>query len=166
MLARELTRRLAELVPVETITTVKYPDDVSFLESTVSQPTHLLSQPGVVTGDGHSDFGAVLTNFTKSFAGTAIRKKTTVLITGDARNNYRDPNASSLSGHARSIGLTPNRPPIGDKQTVPSSRTAPHARPCSKYAPPVNLPPPCSRSMPRRAKCSASGRLNPDARLE
>jgi uncharacterized protein len=213
MLAREVTRRLAELLPIETITTVKYPDDVAFLESTVSQraelrstiqplarklaarmaqrrrlrstgrldvrrtarrsltyggvpvqpvfrakraskpdlvvlcdvsgsvaefahfmltllhalhtelgrlrtfvfvdgvaevtdlfgsaqhdldPMHLLSQPGVIQGDGHSDFGAVLASFTKSYVSTTIRKSTTVLIAGDARNNYRDANTSAL----------------------------------------------------------------------
>jgi uncharacterized protein len=213
MLAREVTRQLAELVPIETITTVKYPDDISFLDATISQrtdlrlairplaqklaarmaqrrrlrstgrvdvrktarrslafggvplepvfrakratkpnlvvlcdvsgsvtdfayfmlsllhalheelqrlrtyvfvdgvadvtelfanadhglePLHLLSQSGVVTGDGHSDFGAVLDTFTKKFSSSAITRSTTVIICGDARNNYREPNVAAL----------------------------------------------------------------------
>ncbi len=220
MLAREVTRRLAELVPVETITTVKYPDDISFLDATISQradlrsavrplarklaarmaqrrrlrstgrvdvrktarrslafggvplepvsrakratkpnlvvlcdvsgsvtefayfmlsllhalheelhrlrtyvfvdgvaevtelftsaehglePLHLLSQPGVVTGDGHSDFGAVLESFTKKYSASVIVRSTTLIICGDARNNYREPNASALERIAEQV---------------------------------------------------------------
>jgi uncharacterized protein len=222
MLAREVTTRLASLQPVETITTIRYPDDVSFLESTITQraelrhtvrplaqklaarmarrrrlrrtgridlrrtvrtslayggvplapvfraqraskpdlvvlcdvsgsvsdfahfmlslvhalheelrrlktfvfvdgiaevtelfaasqhdlvPMHLLAQPGVVQGDGHSDYGGVLAAFASEHA-RVIRPSTTVIVTGDARSNYRDPNVRALeeiAARARSV---------------------------------------------------------------
>jgi uncharacterized protein with von Willebrand factor type A (vWA) domain len=49
----------------------------------------LLRQPGVVTGDGHSDYGQVLTRFWERHAGTVVGSSTTVILTGDARSNHR-----------------------------------------------------------------------------
>ncbi len=212
LLAREIAMRLAMLQPVETITTVKYPDDVEFLETTIAQraelrraidplarklaarmaqrrrmrrtgkvdvrrtarkslayggvpvepafrakrasrpdlivlcdvsgsvadfahfilslvhalneelqrlrtyvfvdgvaevttvfaeanhelaPMHLVGQPGVVKGTGHSDYGLVLDEFLRDHA-SALRPSTTIIITGDARSNYRDPRSDSL----------------------------------------------------------------------
>ncbi|NNF68791.1 MAG: VWA domain-containing protein, partial [Acidimicrobiia bacterium] len=43
----------------------------------------------VVHRDGHSDYGNALTTFWEGH-GSAITAKTTVIVTGDARNNYRD----------------------------------------------------------------------------
>jgi uncharacterized protein len=212
LLAREIAMRLAMLQPVETITTVKYPDDVEFLETTIAQraelrraidplarklaarmaqrrrlrrtgkvdvrrtsrkslayggvpvepafrakrasrpdlvvlcdvsgsvadfahfilslvhalheelhrlrtyvfvdgiaevtsvfaeaqhdlaPMHLVAQPGVVKGSGHSDYGLVLDEFLKDHA-AALRPTTTIIITGDARSNYRDARSETL----------------------------------------------------------------------
>jgi uncharacterized protein with von Willebrand factor type A (vWA) domain len=50
---------------------------------------NLLHRPGVVTGDGHSDYGQVLTRFWDRHAGSAVSSSTTVIITGDARTNHR-----------------------------------------------------------------------------
>ena len=212
LIARELTKRLASLLPVETITTVKYPDDVAFLETTIAQkaelrraidplarklaarmaqrrrlrrtgkvdvrrtarhslafggvplepvfkskraskpdlivlcdvsgsvaefahfilslvhalhdelqrlrtfvfvdgiaevtslfgaaeheliPMHLVTQPGVVRGEGHSDYGTVLDDFLRNHA-SVLRPTSTIIVTGDARSNYRDARPETL----------------------------------------------------------------------
>ena len=68
---------------------------------------HLLAGTQVVSTDGHSDYGQVLQRFRDHFGRSAISGKTTLIITGDARNNYRlDPAAETLRAlhaQARSI---------------------------------------------------------------
>lgn len=49
----------------------------------------------VVGGDGHSDYGASLGSFLETY-GRDVGPKTTVLILGDARTNYRADNAWAL----------------------------------------------------------------------
>jgi uncharacterized protein with von Willebrand factor type A (vWA) domain len=44
----------------------------------------------VVWRDGHSDYGHAFRQFAEDFAG-AVTPRTTVIVAGDARNNYRDP---------------------------------------------------------------------------
>ena len=51
-------------------------------------PRFLIHQPGVVVGDGHSDYGGVLATFVRDHFAT-VTPATTVIITGDARTNYR-----------------------------------------------------------------------------
>ena len=51
-------------------------------------PRFLIHQPGVVVGDGHSDYGGVLAIFMRDHIAT-VTPATTVIITGDARTNYR-----------------------------------------------------------------------------
>jgi uncharacterized protein with von Willebrand factor type A (vWA) domain len=46
--------------------------------------------------DGHSDYGNALLTFAENHM-DAVDARTTVLILGDARNNYRDPYADSLA---------------------------------------------------------------------
>jgi hypothetical protein len=48
---------------------------------------HINSGTGAVRFDGHSDYGLVLENFWDQW-GHQIRARTTVIILGDARNNY------------------------------------------------------------------------------
>jgi hypothetical protein len=48
---------------------------------------HINSGTGAVRFDGHSDYGLVLENFWDRW-GQQIRSRTTVIILGDARNNY------------------------------------------------------------------------------
>jgi uncharacterized protein with von Willebrand factor type A (vWA) domain len=48
---------------------------------------HINSGTGAVRFDGHSDYGLVLENFWDQW-GQQIRTRTTVIILGDARNNY------------------------------------------------------------------------------
>ncbi|MDF1595187.1 MAG: VWA domain-containing protein [Acidimicrobiia bacterium] len=49
----------------------------------------------VVWVDGHSDYGRSLDQFWDRFGGSLTRRST-VILTGDARNNYRDVNSSIL----------------------------------------------------------------------
>lgn len=51
-------------------------------------PRFLIHQSGVVVGDGHSDYGGVLATFVREHLST-VTPATTVIITGDARTNYR-----------------------------------------------------------------------------
>lgn len=49
----------------------------------------------VVGGDGRSDYGGSLGQFLERY-GADVGPKTTVLVLGDARNNYRDPRVPAL----------------------------------------------------------------------
>ncbi len=49
----------------------------------------------VVAGDGRSDYGGSLAQFLERY-GPDVGPKTTVLVLGDARNNYRDPRVGAL----------------------------------------------------------------------
>ena len=53
-------------------------------------PHGLLSQPGVVEGDGHSDYGRVFRRFQARALADVVAPTTTIIITGDARTNFRD----------------------------------------------------------------------------
>jgi uncharacterized protein with von Willebrand factor type A (vWA) domain len=50
---------------------------------------HLVGRAGVVSGDGHSDYGRVFERFWHRDAPATVGPSTTVIITGDARTNYR-----------------------------------------------------------------------------
>ena len=54
----------------------------------------------VVWLDGHSDYGNSLENFVRRY-GSQLNPRTTVIITGDARNNYRPPRDQVLAEVAR-----------------------------------------------------------------
>ncbi len=58
-------------------------------------PRLLVSVPGVIAGDGHSDYGRALGGFVERYAG-AVGPGTTVLVTGDARTNLRGSGVESL----------------------------------------------------------------------
>jgi uncharacterized protein with von Willebrand factor type A (vWA) domain len=55
----------------------------------------LLSRPGVVRRDGHSDYGSVLRQFLDAH-GRELSRDCVLLICGDARGNYRAPRADLL----------------------------------------------------------------------
>jgi uncharacterized protein with von Willebrand factor type A (vWA) domain len=66
--------------------------------------SRLATEARVVGHDGHSDYGSVFHAFVARY-GDVITPHTTLLVTGDARNNYRDDAASTfaeLAGRARS----------------------------------------------------------------
>lgn len=58
--------------------------------------TRLAKEARVVWLDGHSDYGNVLEQFVERY-GSALTPKTTLIITGDARTNYRSPRAHLLA---------------------------------------------------------------------
>lgn len=71
-------------------------DVASFLEV-----RHVLYRANVVRDDGHSDYGPVFERFNHRH-GSAIDSRSTIIITGDARSNYREPQAEVLRElHAR-----------------------------------------------------------------
>ena len=55
----------------------------------------------VVWLDGHSDYGNSLETFVRRY-GSQLTSRTTVIVTGDARNNYRPPRDQVLADVARS----------------------------------------------------------------
>jgi uncharacterized protein with von Willebrand factor type A (vWA) domain len=65
-------------------------DVASFLEV-----RHVLYRADVVRDDGHSDYGSVFERFAQRH-GAAIDARSTIIITGDARSNYREPQAEVL----------------------------------------------------------------------
>jgi uncharacterized protein with von Willebrand factor type A (vWA) domain len=54
-------------------------------------------ESAVYTRDGHSDYGHAFVSFTEKYPG-ALSPRSSLLILGDARNNYRNPE-SDLLGH-------------------------------------------------------------------
>jgi uncharacterized protein with von Willebrand factor type A (vWA) domain len=63
--------------------------------SVTPEAMHLLASAELVHGDGHSDYGRVFRQFRDDYS-SRLGGKTTVIVTGDARNNYRDPSAAAL----------------------------------------------------------------------
>jgi uncharacterized protein with von Willebrand factor type A (vWA) domain len=92
---------------------------------------HLLAGTQVISTDGHSDYGKVLKRFRDSFSLSALNSKTTLIITGDARNNYH-PDAApealrALREQARSIyWLNPEPRPDWDTTDSIMSTYAAH----------------------------------------
>ena len=59
----------------------------------------------LVWRDGHSDYGNALMRFAEDF-GDSVTQRSTVIIAGDARNNYRNANSKVLGDvHRRSRAL-------------------------------------------------------------
>jgi hypothetical protein len=65
-------------------------DVASFLEV-----RHVLYRADVIADDGHSDYGAVLERFWERHGG-GLDSRSTIIITGDARSNHREPRAPAL----------------------------------------------------------------------
>jgi uncharacterized protein len=85
----------------------------------------LLSRPGVVRGDGHSDYGAVLGQFLQQEAG-GLSRDCVVIICGDARANYRPERADrlrALRSRVRAIHWL-NPEPAADWDTADSRLAA------------------------------------------
>jgi uncharacterized protein with von Willebrand factor type A (vWA) domain len=55
----------------------------------VLEPRFLLTRAGVVTGDGHSDYGRVFERFWAVHGERVVTPATTLIVAGDARTNYR-----------------------------------------------------------------------------
>jgi uncharacterized protein len=70
-----------------------------------SAVSRITTEAEVVWLDGHSDYGNALETFYNRY-GSQLTPRTTVIITGDARNNYRPPRDSVLAdvaGAARAL---------------------------------------------------------------
>jgi uncharacterized protein len=67
----------------------------------VIEPWQILQHGRVIGPDGHSDYGAVLRGFWDRYGRTGLTDRSTVIITGDARNNYRPEAADVLAEIAR-----------------------------------------------------------------
>jgi len=59
-------------------------------------PRNLLHRANVISGDGHSDYGNVFRKFWHHYGFADLDPRATVIITGDARNNYRESGAEML----------------------------------------------------------------------
>ena len=81
----------------------------------------LLARPGVVRRDGHSDYGAVLRQFTDEQA-AGLSRDCVLIICGDARGNYRAGRADllrALRGRVRAVHWL-NPEPVTDWDTADS----------------------------------------------
>jgi len=65
--------------------------DIDFAEGLVT----MSREADLVRADGHSDYGTSFSDMWLRY-GDAVTSKSTVIVTGDARNNYRDPGAGFL----------------------------------------------------------------------
>jgi uncharacterized protein with von Willebrand factor type A (vWA) domain len=65
------------------------------------EPWQIMRNTNVVGRDGHSDYGAVLRQFWDEIGDRHLGPNSTVLVTGDARTNYRDAGAPVLADLAR-----------------------------------------------------------------
>jgi hypothetical protein len=59
-------------------------------------PRNLLYHTDVISGDGHSDYGNVFQRFWHQYGYADLDPRSTVIITGDARNNYRPSGTGTL----------------------------------------------------------------------
>jgi len=91
-------------------------DVASFLEV-----RHVLYRADVIADDGHSDYGAVFERFWERHGG-GLDSRSTIIVTGDARSNHREPRVEALRtihGRARKVYLL-NPEPAGDWNTTDS----------------------------------------------
>jgi uncharacterized protein with von Willebrand factor type A (vWA) domain len=58
--------------------------------------TAMATETDVVRGDGHSDYGRAFEEFVERY-GSAITPRTTLIVTGDARTNFREPGAGAFA---------------------------------------------------------------------
>ena len=57
--------------------------------------TRVISDADLTSYDGHSDYGGAIETFTERFPG-AVTSRTSLIVLGDARTNYRDPKLGTL----------------------------------------------------------------------
>ena len=88
-----------------------------FREARVEVPVNrLVDREGVIGPDGHSNYGAAFSAFTRLYLEGSIGSQTTVVISGDARSNYRDGGVSEfekIADRARRVyWLNPEPAPL------------------------------------------------------
>ncbi|MBW3594796.1 MAG: VWA domain-containing protein [Actinobacteria bacterium] len=91
-------------------------------EDFVAAVDRMNEEADVVSGDGHSDYGSVLESFWETY-GNEIGPRATLLILGDARNNYRSRRTWALKALSKKARHTfwLNPEPIGDWDTGDSA---------------------------------------------
>ena len=75
-------------------------------EGAALAPRNLLHRTDAVAADGHSDYGRVFARFWDRYGDASLDPRSTIIITGDARNNYRESGAETLDairGRAKRI---------------------------------------------------------------
>jgi uncharacterized protein len=73
--------------------------EVTDLFETAQHEIHVnrfVERRGVLGDDGHSDYGRALTRFVDHYLDDAVSSRSTVIICGDARTNYRPDGAEAL----------------------------------------------------------------------
>jgi uncharacterized protein len=65
------------------------------------EPWQILQRGRVIGADGHSDYGVVLSEFWDRYGRAGLTHRSTVVIAGDARTNYRPDRAEQLAAVAR-----------------------------------------------------------------
>ena len=99
-----MTALSAELSRARTFVFVDGVDEVTgLLESTghAIEPWQLMRNANVIRSTGHSDYGDVFDEFWELAASDLHPTSTTLLVTGDARSNYRPANIARLHEIAR-----------------------------------------------------------------
>ena len=94
------------------------------------EPWQIMRNTNVIADDGHSDYGAVLQQFHNEVVEPNRGPAPTLLITGDARTNYRDACPTALEAIARRCRriywLNPEPPAEWDTEDSEMSTYAPH----------------------------------------
>ena len=124
-----------ELATTRTFAFVDAIDEVSaLLESAPGtvEPWQLLQSGRVIGVDGHSDYGTVFESFWEQYGKQALTDRSTVVIVGDARGNYR-PSRDEIVGRiaARSRRVYWLNPEPRELWDTTDSAQATYARHCS-----------------------------------
>jgi uncharacterized protein len=93
-----------ELAGTRTFAFVDAVDEITELVERATapvEPWQILQRGQVLGADGHSDYGAVLSEFWDRYGRAGLTHRSTVVIAGDARTNYRPDRADLLGAIAR-----------------------------------------------------------------
>lgn len=97
------------------------------------EPWQIMRNTNVIGADGHSDYGRVLDQFWAETAERDLRPSATVLITGDARTNYRPAGAEALARIGdRARRLYWLNPEPKDRWDTRDSQMGDYARSCTE----------------------------------
>ncbi len=92
-----------ELADTRTFAFVDAVDEITELVQRPApvEPWQILQRGRVIGADGHSDYGTVLADFWDRYGRAGLTHRSTVVIAGDARTNYRPERADQLAAIAR-----------------------------------------------------------------